>query len=122
RTLITTNVVRVLEAAQGKPIIFMPARHDHHRVQTGDGYAAHVAGRIVGAPIGVTSDAQASWWGGKGVGTVPHALISAYGGNTVLAATKFAEHASAGANVTALVDFENDSVQTALDVALTAGD
>ncbi len=35
RTLITTNVVRVLEAANGKPIIFMPARHDHHRVQTG---------------------------------------------------------------------------------------
>ena len=35
---------RVVEAANGKPIIFMPARHDHHRVQTGDGYAAHVAG------------------------------------------------------------------------------
>src|SRR5436305_10614197 len=49
RTLITTNVVRVLEAANGKPIIFMPARHDHHRVQTGDGYAAHVAGQPVGA-------------------------------------------------------------------------
>ena len=45
RTLISTNVKRVLEAAAGKPIIFMPARHDHHRVQTGDGYAAHVAGR-----------------------------------------------------------------------------
>ena len=44
RTLITTNVVHVLEAANGKPIIFMPARHDHHRVQTGDGYAAYVAG------------------------------------------------------------------------------
>jgi nicotinate phosphoribosyltransferase len=114
RTLITTNVVRVLEAANGKPIIFMPARHDHHRVQTGDGYAAHVAGQIVGAPIGVTSDAQASWWGGKGVGTVPHALISAYGGNTVLAATKFAEWAPADLNVTVLVDFENGSVATAL--------
>jgi nicotinate phosphoribosyltransferase len=69
RTLITTNVVRVLEAANGKPIIFMPARHDHHRVQTGDGYAAYVAGAGVGAEIGVTSDAQASWWGGRGIGT-----------------------------------------------------
>jgi nicotinate phosphoribosyltransferase len=121
RTLITTNVVRVLEAANGKPIIFMPARHDHHRVQTGDGYAAHVAGQIVGAPIGVTSDAQASWWGGKGVGTVPHALISAYGGNTVLAATKFAEWAPADLNVTVLVDFENGSVATALEVARALG-
>jgi nicotinate phosphoribosyltransferase len=121
RTLITTNVVRVLEAANGKPIIFMPARHDHHRVQTGDGYAAYVAGRIVGTSIGVTSDAQASWWGGKGVGTVPHALISAYGGNTVLAATKFAEWAPEDLNVVVLVDFENDSVETALEVARALG-
>ena len=49
RTLITTNTARVVEAANGKPIIFMPARHDHHRVQTGDGYAAYVAGAMVGA-------------------------------------------------------------------------
>jgi len=121
RTLITTNVVRVLEAANGKPIIFMPARHDHHRIQTGDGYAAHVAGQIVLAEVGVTTDEQASWWGGKGVGTVPHALISAYGGNTVLAATKFAEWAPPDLNVTVLVDFENDSVKTALEVARALG-
>ena len=121
RTLITTNVVRVLEAANGKPIIFMPARHDHHRVQTGDGYAAYVAGRIVGAPVGVTTDEQASWWGGRGVGTVPHALIASYGGNTVLAATKFAEWAPPELNITVLVDFENDSVATALEVARALG-
>jgi nicotinate phosphoribosyltransferase len=121
RTLITTNVVRVLEAANAKPIIFMPARHDHHRVQTGDGYAAYVAGQIVGAPVGVTTDEQASWWGGKGVGTVPHSLISSYGGNTVLAATKFVEWAPEDLNVTVLVDFENDSVRTALEVARALG-
>ena len=121
RTLITTNVVRVLEAANGKPIIFMPARHDHHRVQTGDGYAAYVAGRIVGTEIGVTSDAQASWWGGRGIGTVPHALIGSYGGNTVLAATKFVEYADPEIHVTVLVDFENDSVGTALEVARALG-
>jgi nicotinate phosphoribosyltransferase len=121
RTLITTNTVRVLEAARGKPIIFMPARHDHHRIQTGDGYAAFVAGRVVGAPVGVTTDEQASWWGGKGIGTVPHSLISSYGGNTVLAATKFAEWAPEDINITVLVDFENHSVQTALDVARALG-
>jgi nicotinate phosphoribosyltransferase len=121
RTLITTNVVRVLEAANGKPIIFMPARHDHHRVQTGDGYAAYVAGQILGAPVGVTTDEQASWWGGKGVGTVPHSLISSYGGNTVLAATKFAEWAPEDLNITVLVDFENNSVETALEVARALG-
>src|SRR5205085_2664436 len=121
RTLITTNVVRVLEAANGKPIIFMPARHDHHRIQTGDGYAAYVAGQIVGAEVGVTTDEQASWWGGKGVGTVPHALISAYGGDTVLAATRFAEWAPPDLNVVVLVDFENDSVRTSLEVARALG-
>jgi nicotinate phosphoribosyltransferase len=118
RTLITTNVVRLLEAANGKPIIFMPARHDHHRVQTGDAY---VAGRIVGAPIGVTTDEQASWWGGRGIGTVPHSLIASYGGNTVLAATKFAEWAPDDINITVLVDFENNSVQTTLEVARALG-
>jgi nicotinate phosphoribosyltransferase len=111
RTLISTNVRRVVEAANGKPILFFPARHDHHRVQTGDGYAAHIAGAI-----GVSTNAQASWWGGRGIGTVPHALISAYGGNTVLAATKFAEYADPDLSIVVLVDFENDSVRTALEV------
>src|ERR671937_1788233 len=122
RTLVTTNVVRVLEAANGKQIIFMPARHDHHRVQTGDGYAAYLAGQITGAEIGVTTDEQASWWGGRGIGTVPHSLIASYGGDTVLAARKFAEWAPDDMNVTVLVDFENDSVRTALDVADALGD
>ena len=117
RTLVSTNVRRVVQAARGKPILFFPARHDHHRVQTGDGYAAHVAGAI-----GVSTDAQASWWGGRGVGTVPHALIAAYGGNTVLAASKFAEFASPEVNVVVLVDFENDSVRTSLEVARALGD
>jgi len=122
RTLITTNVVHVLQAANGKPIIFMPARHDHHRVQAGDGYAAYVAGQVVGAEIGVTSDEQASWWGGRGIGTVPHALIAAYGGDSVAAAQKFSDWAGGDMNVTVLVDFDNDSVRTALEVADALGD
>ncbi len=112
RTRVATNVRQVVEAAQGKPILFFPARHDHHLVQTGDGYAAHVAGAI-----GVSTDAQASWWGGKGEGTVPHSLIAAYGGDTVRAARKFAEHMPPDINVIVLVDFDNDCVNTALEVA-----
>ena len=121
RTLITTNVVNVLRAANGKPVIFMPARHDHHRVQTGDGYAAYVAGQVVGAEIGVTTEEQASWWGGRGLGTVPHSLVAAYGGDTVTAAKHFADWAPADMNVTVLVDFDNDSVRTALAVADALG-
>jgi len=119
RTLISTNTRRVVEAARGKPILFFPARHDHHRVQTGDGYAAHVAGAI-----GVSTEAQASWWGGRGIGTVPHALIAAYGRNTVLAAAKFADWADENdpnINIVVLVDFDNDSVRTSLEVARALG-
>src|SRR6266581_1120676 len=35
RTLISTNVRRVVEAAAPRPILFFPARHDHWLVQTG---------------------------------------------------------------------------------------
>jgi nicotinate phosphoribosyltransferase len=116
RTLISTNVKRVVDAAAPKPILFFPARHDHWLVQTGDGYAAHIAGAI-----GVSTDAQSSWWGGVGIGTVPHALISAYGGDTVAAAVHFANWAPADMNVVVLVDFENDSVRTSLEVARALG-
>ena len=117
RTLIMRNVREVVEAAAGKPILYFPARHDHWLVQTGDGWAAHVAGAI-----GVSTEAQASWWGGRGMGTVPHGLIAAYGGDTVLAARRFADRFSDEMNVTVLVDFVNDSVQTALAVAEALGD
>jgi nicotinate phosphoribosyltransferase len=117
RTLVMRNVREVKDAAGGKEILFFPARHDHWLVQTGDGWAAHVAGAI-----GVSTDAQASWWGGRGVGTVPHGLIAAYGGDTVAAARDFAERFGDEMNVTVLVDFENDSVRTSLDVAAELGE
>ncbi|MGH2856882.1 MAG: quinolinate phosphoribosyl transferase [Solirubrobacteraceae bacterium] len=117
RSLIMRNVAEVVQAARGKQIFYFPARHDHWLVQTGDGWSAHVAGAI-----GVSTDAQASWWGGRGIGTVPHGLIAAYGGDTVRAALKFADRFHADMNITVLVDFENDSVRTALEVAEALGD
>jgi nicotinate phosphoribosyltransferase len=117
RTLVMRNVAEVVEAARGKEILYFPARHDHWLVQTGDGWAAHVAGAI-----GVSTDAQASWWGGRGVGTVPHGLIAAYHGSTVEAAQAFARRYADQMHVTVLVDFENDSVRTALEVARALGD
>jgi nicotinate phosphoribosyltransferase len=116
RSLIMRNVLQVVEAARGKQIFYFPARHDHWLVQTGDGWSAHVAGAI-----GVSTDAQASWWGGRGIGTVPHGLIAAYDGDTVKAATVFADRYHGEMNITVLVDFENDSVRTALEVAEALG-
>ncbi|MBK6493556.1 MAG: hypothetical protein KA267_03325 [Gemmatimonadales bacterium] len=116
RTRVGTNTRRVVEAAHPKDVMFFPARHDHWLVQTGDGYAAHIAGAI-----GVSTDAQASWWGSEGVGTVPHGLIAAYGGDTVLAARKFLEHMSDDIRLVSLVDFENDCVGTSLALANALG-
>ena len=117
RTRVGTNTRRVVEAAAGKEIMFFTARHDHWLVQAGDGYAAHVAGAI-----GVSTDAQASWWGSEGVGTVPHGLIAAYGGDTVRATQAFARHADPSVKLITLVDFENDCVRTSLEVAAALGD
>jgi nicotinate phosphoribosyltransferase len=116
RSLIMRNVREVVEAARGKSIFYFPARHDHWLVQTGDGWAAHVSGAI-----GVSTDAQASWWGGRGMGTVPHSLIASFGGDTVAAARAFADRYHGEMNVTVLVDFDNDSVNTALAVAEALG-
>jgi nicotinate phosphoribosyltransferase len=116
RTRVGTNTRRVVEAAHPKDVMFFPARHDHWLVQTGDGYAAHIAGAI-----GVSTDAQASWWGSEGVGTVPHGLIAAYGGDTVLAAKKFVEHMPADVRLVALADFDNDCVRTSVELARAVG-
>jgi nicotinate phosphoribosyltransferase len=116
RTKVGTNTRLVVEAARPKEVMFFPARHDHWLVQTGDGYAAHIAGAI-----GVSTDAQASWWGSEGIGTVPHAIIAAYGGDTVLATRKFAEHMAEDVRLVTLVDFENDCVRTSIEVARALG-
>ena len=116
RTRIATNARDIVNAANGKQVLFFPARYDHHLVQTGDGYAAYISGAL-----GVSTDANAEWWGSKGMGTVPHALIAAYGGDTVLASQKFATYVDPSVNLITLVDFDNDCVATSLRVAQSLG-
>ena len=116
RTRVATNTRLVVEAAWPKPVMFFPARFDHWLVQTGDGYAAHIAGAI-----GVSTDAQASWWGSEGIGTVPHALIAAFGGDTVDATRALTARMPPGVRVITLVDFDNDCVGTSLAVARALG-
>jgi nicotinate phosphoribosyltransferase len=116
RTRVATNTRQVVEAAWPKPVMFFPARFDHWLVQTGDGYAAHIAGAI-----GVSTDAQASWWGSEGIGTVPHALIAAYGGDAVAATLGLASQLPEEVQIITLVDFDNDCVGTSLAVARALG-
>ncbi|MFL5538953.1 MAG: nicotinate phosphoribosyltransferase, partial [Longimicrobiaceae bacterium] len=115
RSLIASNTRIVAEAARGKPVIFMAPRHDDWRVQTPDGYAAQVGGAE-----SVSSDAAGAWWGARGVGTMPHAMIAAFAGDTVEATLAFARYLrdeEPGVALMSLVDYENDAVKTSLDVA-----
>ncbi|HEU4897015.1 MAG TPA: quinolinate phosphoribosyl transferase [Actinomycetota bacterium] len=116
RTLVASNVRRVVDAAGGKPVLFFADRFDHWATQGGDGYAG-----FVGGAQGVATDAQAAWWGERGLGTIPHALIATFGGDTVAAVGAFARQFPA-IPLIALVDFDNDSVATALACAREYGE
>src|SRR5437870_10247460 len=129
---VATNTRDVVAAANGKPVIMFGARHQAHEAQAGAGYAAYVGGAI-----GVSTDEQGEWWGSTGLGTVPHALIAVYGGDTSVATLKFDEYINrttdaighltapgtpeGHVNVTSLVDFQNDVVNTSLGVAHALG-
>lgn len=113
---VATAVREVVDAAEGRPILFFPARFDGYAAQPRDGYAAHIGGSI-----GVSTDAQGAWWEGEGLGTVPHGLIAAYGGDTVMATLAFDRYMPEDVKKIALVDFENDSVRTSLEVARALG-
>ncbi|MGD2279275.1 MAG: nicotinate phosphoribosyltransferase [Candidatus Omnitrophota bacterium] len=115
-TAVATAVKKVVKAARDKKILFFPARFDHYRVQTTDGYAAFISGAL-----GVSTDAQALWWGEKGLGTVPHGLIAAYGGNTVKAALAFDRYMPNDIQRIVLTDFNNDNIGTSLEVAEALG-
>lgn len=111
-TMVATNTRAVVDAANGKTVMMFGARHQGHELQASSGYAA-----FIGGAKGVSTDEQAEWWGSRGIGTIPHALIAVYGGDTVLATVKFSEVIDSSVNITSLVDFDNDCVNTSLAVA-----
>jgi nicotinate phosphoribosyltransferase len=111
RTKVCTNARLITNIARAKPVIFFGARDDVWWTQPGDGYAA-----MAGGVKSMSTDAQSSLFGGKSVGTIPHALIAASGGDTVKATKRFAE-LFPDVDVISLVDYDNDSVKTSIDVA-----
>lgn len=113
---IATNVRKVVKAANGKLVLFFPARYDIYQTQESDGYAAKIGGLS-----GFSTDANAKACGGKGLGTIPHALIAAYNGDTVAATAAFDKYVDPSIARIALVDFDNDCVNTSLAVARKLG-
>jgi nicotinate phosphoribosyltransferase len=119
---LATNIYDVLQVSNGKQMLFFPARFDVPEVQAVDGYAYWLAVQRYNAESGrqttplVSTDAQARWWGGRGGGTIPHALVAAYMADTAEAMIAFAETMPAGVPRIALVDFNNDVVGDSLRV------
>ncbi|MGE0452180.1 MAG: nicotinate phosphoribosyltransferase [Vicinamibacteria bacterium] len=122
---VATNVYEVLQAARGKQVLFFPARFDAHEVQAADGYAYQIAVQLFNQRYGkslsafVSTDAQGDWWGGAGGGTVAHAAIACFLGDTAEATMAFAATQPADIPRIALVDFRNDCVGTSLEVIRT---
>ncbi|MEW6084707.1 MAG: nicotinate phosphoribosyltransferase [Chloroflexota bacterium] len=119
---VATNVYETLTAARGKPVLFFPARFDLHEVQAADGYAYNIAIKRFNSDFSheigsfVSTDAQGDWWGGAGGGTVAHAAIASFLGDTAEAMMQFARILPARIPRIALVDFNNDSVRDSLRV------
>jgi nicotinate phosphoribosyltransferase len=117
---IATNVYQTMVAARGKPVLFFPARFDVHEVQAADGYAYDIGVQRFNMDYGehvtslVSTDAQGDYWGGRGGGTVPHAIISCFLGDTAAAMLAFAATLPLDVPRIALVDFNNDNVQDSL--------
>jgi len=119
---VATNVYETLVAANGKPVLFFPARFDMHEVQAADGYAYNIALQRFNIDnehdLGafVSTDAQGDWWGGAGGGTVAHAAIASFLGDTAEGMMEFSRILPTQIPRIALVDFNNDSVCDSLRV------
>jgi nicotinate phosphoribosyltransferase len=116
QTKVATATRRCVKAAAGKPLFFFSSRFDPWGTQAGDGYAAHIGGAA-----GVSTPANGLYWGAKAIGTIPHALIATYGGDTVAATHAFDRYIDPAVNRVALVDYDNDCVATSLAVARAMG-
>jgi nicotinate phosphoribosyltransferase len=120
RTSVATNVYNVVKAGRTsgvqKPIIFMGDRDDDFRQQSGDGYAAYIGGSSAQA-----THAMSEWWGVKGMGTMPHALIQLFEGDVVAATRAYYEKYPED-DLYSLVDYNNDVITDALKVAREFGD
>jgi nicotinate phosphoribosyltransferase len=114
-TRVASRTHDVVSAANGTPVIFMADRFDTPNAQIIDGYAAHIGGIRK-----MATDAHGEIVGLSGMGTMPHALIAAYGGDTVRAAKRYAEYYP-DEKATVLVDFDNDCVNTTLACAEAIG-
>lgn len=116
RTSVATNVMKVKKVIGDYPVFSMADRQDDYLTQVGDGYATYIAGIDR-----VSTDAQGLWWGGKGMGTMPHALIQICDGDVCKASDIYLK-SFPNEKVTALIDYHNNVVRDSLILARHLGE
>ncbi|ATZ17054.1 nicotinate phosphoribosyltransferase [Williamsoniiplasma luminosum] len=113
---IATNFYEINQAANNKTVLNMNDRADLYKNQQSDGYAAYIAGCkffVSDASIEYFKDDKSI---ARPSGTMPHALIQSFDGNTLEATIAFAK-VFPQTNLVSLVDYNNDCVTQALEVA-----
>lgn len=115
-TRVATNVYNTLVAAAGKDILFFPARFAHYKLQALHGYAYSLAVQAYNQKHGknsrifVSTDDQGGWWGGKGGGTIAHASIACFLGDTAETMMQFSRIMPVEIPRIALIDYHNDCI------------
>ncbi len=111
-----TAARRCVEAAGDIPVVSFGARHVHPHVAPQMEYAA-----LVGGCVACATPAGAKLAGLEAVGTIPHALVLAFG-DTVEATLAFDKYMPPEVNRIALVDTFKDEAEESLRVAAALGD
>lgn len=124
QTSVATNTYELLQAADGKPVFFFPARYDLPATQCADGYAYKIGVEAYNHETGhqmpalVTSRAQGEWWGAGGGGTVSHSYVLSFLGDCAESMLHFCRLLPPETKRIALVDTTNDCIGTSLRTAL----
>ena len=122
-TKVATNVFEILKAADGKEILFFPARFAHYLVQPIHGQAYRKAVEVFNKRyqqhhrVCVSTAAQGSFWQGQGCGTTAHAYVAVFLGDTAEMMLQFCRILPPEVPRVALVDFHNDCVSETKKVA-----
>jgi nicotinate phosphoribosyltransferase len=115
-TRIATNVYNTLVASRSKDILFFPARFAHYKMQALHGYAYSIAIQAYNQKYSkkncrfVSTDEQGTWWGGEGGGTIAHATICCFLGDTVETMMQYSRIFPKEVSRLVLIDFHNDCV------------
>jgi nicotinate phosphoribosyltransferase len=119
---VTERMHAVVQAAEGRPVIYFGARHWHW-----DEDAAIGAAAIRGGALGASTDAGAMTLGVPGQGTIPHVLENAFayihGKDHAVVASTAAFDRVIDTHIAriALVDYNNKEIDDAIAVAQQLG-